>query len=202
MCGEGRAADHNLYRKRAELRMALRNNTRFQMFESCGESLASRFVIALVPVSLGGRYTSQIPARGRVLRVRTSDKTGTGTHYDKQNNTFTCIEWLFTSMPSWVALQENITLTVHYDPSQLVRTREIRHHAPASCILRERRAVKAHRRLILRWIFGHKVFKEPARQVEKHLQLSRFAPPGVHEDHRRISCEVAQRARNALIQGQ
>ena len=59
-----------------ELRMALRNNTRFQMFESCGESLASRLVIALVPVSLGGRYTSQILARGRVLRVRTSDNAG------------------------------------------------------------------------------------------------------------------------------
>ena len=34
-------------------------------------------------------------------------------HHDSNNNTFTCIDRLFSSVPSWVALQINIALKAH-----------------------------------------------------------------------------------------
>ena len=110
-----------------------------------------------------------------------------------------CINRMFTSMPSWVALPMHTTLKVDSDP-QRMRQMEIIDHSPVSCIFSKRTLAPANKRPTPNTIFRHIAFRRLYDVWTKHFQLERFSL-GRNQVHQRILCEVDQNIRNSLMPG-
>ena len=90
-------------------------------------------------------------------------------------------------MPSWVAVQMNITLEAHSDP-QLLRRMEISDHSPVSGVFSKRRPAPANKRTIPNTILKHPAFKRLHDVRRKHFQLEIMVVGGKVSKFTSASC--------------